>query len=165
MIESARIAPSGNNTQPLAFLVVRSEETKHKLWSFLQPELDANCPGAYRLYRGSRRESPWQRPWSWRENSPEFAVKQIIRDTAIAVEHMVLEAESMWLGTCWIAKFEQEKIRPVLQIPADKFVVCILTVGYPDETPTERPRKKTEEIVHYECWWDFQDPASKEYLR
>lgn len=152
LIESARIAPSGSNTQPWHFIVVRSEETKRKLtevsynqkWMLTAPvhivciaDLSVRVPDSGLILE---------------ENSPEFAVKQIIRDTAIAVEHMVLEAESMWLGTCWIAKFEQEKIRPVLKIPADKFVVCILTVGYPDETPAERPRKKTEEIVHYECW-------------
>jgi nitroreductase len=86
------------------------------------------------------------------ENSPEIEVKQIIRDTSIAVEHIVLEAESLGLGTCWIAWFEQKEIRPVLNIPSDKYVLCILTVGYPDEKPAARPRRKLGDIVHYESW-------------
>ena len=88
----------------------------------------------------------------WNENSPQQALKQIIRDTAIAIEHIVLEAEDLGLSTCWVADFIQEQIRPVLNIPADKYVVCILTLGYADESPKARPRKRLEDIVHYENW-------------
>ena len=54
------------------------------------------------------------------------------------------------MGTCWVACYTQEEFRPVLDIPEDKYVVCVLTVGYPDETPDYRPRKRLKEIVHYE---------------
>lgn len=36
----------------------------------------------------------------------------------------------------------QDEIRPVLGIPSDKYVVGVVTVGYPDESPKYRPRKK-----------------------
>lgn len=86
------------------------------------------------------------------ENSPEEEVKQIIRDTSIATEHILLTAASLGLGSCWVAWFTQNAIRPVLNIPADKYVVGIITLGYADEQPAPRPRKKMEEIVHYEQW-------------
>jgi len=86
------------------------------------------------------------------EDSKEFEVKQMIRDTSIAIEHMVLTATDLGLGTCWIAWFEQKDFRPVLSIPEDKYVVAVLTLGYPDEAPNPRPRKSLEEIVHYEQW-------------
>lgn len=86
------------------------------------------------------------------EDSPEFELKQIIRDTAIAVEHMVLKAEDLGLGTCWIAWFEQDDIRPVINIPKDKFVLAVLTIGYKDEEPSARPRKVMEDIIMYETW-------------
>jgi nitroreductase len=47
---------------------------------------------------------------------------------------------------------KSEEIRPVINIPHDKYVVGVITVGYPDETPKARPREKIEDIVHYELW-------------
>lgn len=86
------------------------------------------------------------------ENSPQQELKQIIRDTSIAVEHLVLSAENLGLGTCWIAWFTQEEVRPILNIPSDKYVVSIITLGYPNESPKTRPRKKLQDIIHYEQW-------------
>jgi nitroreductase len=153
LLESARLAPSGSNTQPWRFIVVRSPERKEKIaravhnqkWMLTAPVFivcvaDIRC----RIDAGE--------PAILDENSPENELKLIIRDTAIAVEHMVLEAESLGLGTCWTAWFEQKDIRPLLNIPQDKYVCCVLTVGYPDEKPGPRPRKEQAELVHYETW-------------
>jgi nitroreductase len=153
LLESARLAPSGSNTQPWHFIVVRSEDTRKKLaeashnqkWMVTAPVYIVCIADIRSRLAGSG-------PIPVDENSPQFELKQIIRDTSIAVEHMVLEAESMGLGTCWIAWFEQKDIRPVLNIPSDKFVLDILTVGYPDEEPKAKPRKRLEEFVHYEKW-------------
>jgi nitroreductase len=68
------------------------------------------------------------------------------------VEHIVLEAESEGLGTCWTAWFEQKEIRPLLNLPEDKYVCCVLTVGYPDERPEPRPRKEQRDLVRFETW-------------
>jgi nitroreductase len=153
ILESARLAPSGSNTQPWHYIVVRSDEKRQELsntshnqkWMMTAPVFIV-CVGDMR----SRIEENVK--LSVDENSSEPELKQIIRDTSIAVEHMVLEAKSLDLGTCWVAWFNQEEIRPVLNIPSDKYVLSIITVGYPDETPAPRPRKKLEDIVHYEIW-------------
>ncbi len=87
-----------------------------------------------------------------KEDSPQRALKSIIRDTAIAVEHMVLQAESMGLSTCWVAYFDQDEIRPALNIPSDKYVVAVLVVGYGEEEPPARPRKPLADMVHFEMW-------------
>lgn len=79
-------------------------------------------------------------------------MKQIIRDTSIAIEHIVLQAKSLGLGTCWVSWFRQVDIRPILNIPDDKYVVTILTLGYPNENPLVRPRKQIDEFLHFENW-------------
>ena len=58
----------------------------------------------------------------------------------------------MGLGACWCAWFLQKDVRPLLEIPEDKYVVALLPLGYPAESPDERPRMKLEEIVMYEKW-------------
>jgi nitroreductase len=153
LIESARLAPSGSNTQPWHFVVIRSEETRKKIaevshgqsWMTMAP-VHIACVADIR----SRVDGIEQIELS--ENSPQHELKQIIRDTSIAVEHIVLEAENLGLGACWIAWFTQKDVRSVLNIPSDKYIVCILTIGYPDEKPSTRPRKKLEDITHYETW-------------
>ena len=153
LLEGARLAPSGSNTQPWHFIVVKSEVTRGKLaevshkqeWMLSAPVFIA-CVADI----GSRIVESQE--ISLYETSPHQELKMIIRDTSIAIEHIVLEADNQGLGTCWVAWFTQEEIRPVLNIPSDKYVVAVITLGYAAETPKARPRKKLEDIVHYEKW-------------
>ncbi|HDK7158160.1 TPA: nitroreductase family protein [Clostridium botulinum] len=153
IIESARIAPSGSNTQPGHFIAVKSDFTRERLakishnqeWMMAAPVFIV-CVADIR----SRIKEDIE--LSLNESSPQQELKQIIRDTSIAIEHLVLSAENLGLGTCWVAWFTQEEIRPILNIPSDKYVVSIITIGYPNESPKARPRKKLQDIIHYEQW-------------
>jgi nitroreductase len=153
IIESARLAPSGSNTQPWHFIIVKSDETRQRIaevshnqkWMNTAPVFIA-CVADIRCRINEDVEITLD------ENSPEFELKQIIRDTSIAVEHLVLSAENVGLSTCWVAWYTQDQIRPILNIPSDKYVVAVITVGYTNESPKARPRKKFEDIVHYENW-------------
>jgi nitroreductase len=153
LLESARLAPSGDNTQPWHFIVVKAEFTRKQLSEVSHNQKwMLSAPVFIVCVADIRSRIKEDVDISLNENSPQEELKQIIRDTSIAIEHIVLEASNLGLGTCWIAWFTQEKIRPILNIPADKYVVCILTLGYADELPQSRPRKKLEEIIHYESW-------------
>ncbi len=153
ILESARLAPSGSNTQPWTFIVVESKDSKEKLttadhnqqWMMSAP-LFIVCVADIRC-----RISDDIRV-TLNENSSEPELKQIIRDTAIAIAHMLLEAEHLGLSTCWTGWYEQDDIRPILNIPEDKYVCGVITVGYGDESPGQRPRKPLEKIVRYEKW-------------
>lgn len=63
---------------------------------------------------------------------------------------LYFEAQNLCIGTCWVAWFKQDDIRPILNIPTDKYVVGIITIAYANEKPVARPRKNIDEIVHYE---------------
>ena len=153
VLESARLAPSGSNTQPWHFIIIKDRHVKERVaqsshaqgWMLAAPVFIA-CVADIR----SRITA--DDGLELCEDSPQFELKQIIRDTSIAIEHMVLEATDLGLGTCWVAWFRQDEIRPILGIPKDKFLVAILTVGYPAEEPKQRPRKSLGEIVHYDRW-------------
>jgi nitroreductase len=153
LLESARLAPSGSNTQPWHFIVVKSDDMRQRVarvshdqkWMLTAPVFIVGVADISSRVKDTSDIKLY-------EISPNFELKQAIRDTTIALEHIVLEAETLGLGTCWVAWFTQQEIRPVLGIPEDKFVVSIITVGYPDESPNPRPRKSLDEIVHYEKW-------------
>lgn len=153
LLESARIAPSGSNTQPWHFIVVKSELTRQKLAKASHDQKWMNsAPIHIVCIADIRARIKDDVDIVLDENSPQPELKLIIRDASIAIEHIVLEADNLGLGTCWVAWFTQEEIRPILNIPLDKYVVGIIPVGYADETPKARPRKKLEEIIHYEKW-------------
>lgn len=153
LIEGARLAPSGSNTQPWHFIVVKSESNRPKIarvchnqkWMLSAPVFIV-CVADIRCRIDEKIAV------SLDENSPEEELKQVIRDTSISVENILLGADNLGLGTCWVGWFVQNEIRPILNIPDDKYVVGIVTLGYADEKPKPRPRKKLEEIIHYESW-------------
>lgn len=153
ILESARFAPSGSNTQPWTFIVVQSEETKAKLLEAdHHQKWMASAPVLIVCVADIHSRLPKEVCIRLDENSPEPELKQIIRDTAIAMENILLEAAHLGLATCWTAWFEQDDVRPILNIPEDKYVCGIIVLGYGDEFPAQRPRKALKEIVRYETW-------------
>lgn len=153
MLEAARQAPSGKNTQPWAFIVVRD---KAKIAEIARIDNDQKwmlpAPVIIACLADARARIDPSVPLNVTETSPEFEIKQVIRDSAVAVQNMLLAAVEEGLGTCWTGWYLQEEIRPALGIPADKFVTAIVTVGYPAEDPAPRKRKPLAELVHYERW-------------
>jgi hypothetical protein len=73
-------------------------------------------------------------------------------DVAMAALQMMLQAEALGLGTCWVGGLDREAIAGLLRIPDPLEVVCLLTVGFPAESPELQPRKTLDEIVHHNLY-------------
>ncbi len=153
ILEAARQAPSGKNTQPWHFIVIRNKEMIIRLAEIdhQQKWMEA-APVVIACLADARARIDPSVPLNVTETSPEFEVKQVIRDSAVAVQNLLLAAVEEGLGACWTGWYLQEEIREPLGIPSDKFVTAIVTVGYPAEEPAARKRKPLEEIVRYEHW-------------
>ena len=79
-------------------------------------------------------------------------------DLGIAMEHMVLKAADLGLGTCWIGWFKEDRIKEILDIPKKIKVSALLAVGYPADEPTSRTgRKPMEKILFHEKWGRPED--------
>ena len=66
-----------------------------------------------------------------------------MEDASIAAIIMQLQAQDLGLGSCWIQVYGREKdehttaeayIRELFSIPEQFGVLCIVSIGYPDET-------------------------------
>lgn len=153
ILEAARMAPSGNNTQPWHFIVVKSPEMRRKLAAVSHNQLwMADAPIHIVCVADIRCRIKGSEPIVLDDDSPLLEFKKLIRDMSIGIEHLVLEAENQGLGTCWIAWFEPREIAALLGVPSDKYVQAIIPVGYADEHPQARPRNALESFVHHEVW-------------
>jgi nitroreductase len=153
ILEAARLAPSGSNTQPWHYIVIRSAEQRAAVakvshdqkWMNTAPVFIA-CVGDIRCrirgYDGPALD----------EHSELPELKKMAVDMGIGIEHLVLEAENQGLGTCWVAWFTQADIQPVLGVPEGAFVVAVVTLGHPVSRPEPRKRRPMDEIVHDERW-------------
>ena len=61
-------------------------------------------------------------------------------DVAIAMEHMVLTAIELGVGSCWVWVFDERRVSRILDIPADQRIIALLALGYP-ATPIEDSTK------------------------
>ena len=72
-----------------------------------------------------------------------------LQDTAAAVDHILLSAVALGLGSCWVGAFDEGEAARVLELPANHRPVVILPIGKPAEAPGRRSRRPLGEVVTY----------------
>jgi len=68
------------------------------------------------------------------------------------MDHLILAATNLGLGTCWIGAFDPIAARKILGIPEEVQPIVFATIGYSDDQPKEKKRKPINELVRYEHW-------------
>jgi nitroreductase len=141
VLDAARLAPTAANRQPLQFIVIhtagREAELKRiygKDWLSQAPVVVCVC-------------SLPSQAWSRMDKKNYNQV-----DAAIAMDHLILAAADLGLGTCWIAAFDPAAAREILQLPEGVEPIAFTPLGYPADQPKERIRKTLSELVRYERW-------------
>jgi len=107
---------------------------------FHAPWLFTLCVDAHRLERVLARRN-------WRIVSNDLALLLFgIQDTALMAENMVIAAESLGLGSCFLgnAPYRAKAIAEKYHLPPRVFPLVQLTMGYPAEAPPPRPRYPLE---------------------
>jgi nitroreductase len=145
ILDSAGCAPSAGNYQPWEFIVVRNNSLKNDLaeasynqkWITEAPVLIIACincrlAGAVYGERGLRL----------------YGVQAV----AAAIQNMLLTAESLGLGTCWVGAFSELMVARILQCPDYIRPCAIITLGYPAESPPMPPKQDMKEYVHHEIF-------------
>ncbi len=139
ILESARLAPSANNAQDWFFYVVKSRETRERIAAseplnmnqFLRksPVVIVGCEkslGVVEAATGTVLKVVGARSRSWADV-----------DVTIALEHMVLTAADLGIGSCWVGLFDGRRISGILDIPANQHIIALLALGYPTSTSTD----------------------------
>lgn len=139
VLEAGRLAPSANNRQEWGFIVVRDKEKIQKLAvASKNQKFVAEAPIVL-VACGTEIDNVMTC------GQPTYAL-----DVSIAFSFMMLEATNQGLGTCWLGAFYEDQVKEILEIPNNIRVVAMTPLGYPDSTPSERPRKSIEQIISYD---------------
>jgi len=141
VLNAARLAPTANNRQPFQIIVIHTKGRESELLSIYQREWFVQAPLI--LCVCGLPANAWIR----KDGRSYLDV-----DIAIVMDHMVLAAADIGLGTCFIAAFDATNTRNVLSIPEDVEPILFTPLGYPAETSGIKKRKNLEELVRYEHW-------------
>ena len=139
LLEAVRWAPSAGNLQSYFFVVVSESKVKKQLTEAANgqdfiaqaPVVFVSCADGKRskLRYGERGEALYA-----------------VQDATIATYSLCLAATEMELASCWVGAFDEEWIREILNLPENFRPIAILPVGYPKESPTPPPRRRTSGI-------------------
>lgn len=169
IIKAGTLAPSAKNRQPWKYLVYRGkskEQLLNEMEKGLVRERDGKSilpnsrfgiPDAFHTL-GIMRQAPVlimilnTNGFSpFKEITSDERVTEICDSLSIgaSVQNILLTATEMGLGTLWIANtcFAYDEL--VDFIGTDNQLVGAISVGYPDENPSERPRKDFNIVIEY----------------
>ena len=141
VLEAARIAPTAANRQPFQLVVIHTEGRKAELMRIYPREWFAQAPLVICACGVP------DQGWVHRDGKTYWEV-----DVAIAMDHLILAATDLGLGTCWIAAFDRQVTRQVLGLPGDVEPLLFTPLGYPADKAGTKMRKPIEQLVRYEKW-------------
>ncbi len=173
VIEAARWAPSGANSQPWEFIVVKKQELRdkiielikeyntlgHKAETYREPEQRfrfsaagyVRAPVFIILGGDTRTKDAYPLTTTLERGSSIFT-----SSLASAFLYMHLAATALGLGTQWVSSisnpYVQSLTKDLLGVPKEIEFYDMVAVGYPDLEPRPRLMRAKEEMVHYDYY-------------
>lgn len=140
ILEAGRRIPSAHNTQPQKIYVARSREALDKIASVCPCTFGAPVILVVGYDKTRERKSRLNPGYGFGEN-----------DAAIACTQMMLQAQDLGIGSCWVGMFKREDISRVLELPEEITVIGLLPLGYPAEDAKPLPlhfdKRPKEEVI------------------
>jgi len=148
MLETARLAPSACNKQPWRFAVVEDEATRMRL---IDEAFLTGIPMKWAVDAGAIIALGMEKSTITHKIAPKISgVDYPLLDLGIAGEHLVLQAEELGLGTCWIGWVKPKVVQKVVGWPRNIKPVGLITVGWPvAKNRKTRPRLSREDIAKW----------------
>jgi nitroreductase len=137
ILEAGRLAPTATNQQPWHFVFVRNKQEKE---AFIFSGFNRFVTDADFIVLGVYKKS-------------EVIIEKLsLMDVTIALQNMVITAKVQGVGSCWMGAFDEKKLRDTLNLPDDCITVGAVAFGIPGEQPKRPPKKKIDDIIHFNKW-------------
>jgi nitroreductase len=167
MLEAARWAPSGANTQPWEFVVTRDRKKMARVrqiysneWKQRKSEDPVHYKGLKKDYVGdvsalvlvcgdARTKQVYLTTRQAADREKLFQAS-----VANAVQQMMLAAASMKLGTVWVSVREEveAELRDLFQVPEALRLLWVVPIGHARAWPKAKPRRGIDAFTHWELY-------------
>jgi nitroreductase len=138
VLDAARLAPTAANRQPFQLIVIptsgREDDLKriyNRDWFVQAPLIICVCAIP-------------QQSWT-RKDGKRYAEV----DATIAMDHLILAATELGLGTCWIVDFDPAAAREVLDLAEGLEPHAFTPLGYAADRSRTKSRKPLSDLVRY----------------
>jgi nitroreductase/NAD-dependent dihydropyrimidine dehydrogenase PreA subunit len=166
VLEIARYAPSGHNSQGLSYLVLDSRDSLRRVSELvtewmkevirLQPELarQLNMPGIVKAQEKGEDRILRRTPGLIVATAPKgLRTAQIT--AYLALEYVELYATTLGLGTCWagfaqVCAQQYPPLSEFLRIPEGQAVTGMMMLGYPKHLYHRLPERNPLEVKWFE---------------
>ena len=139
VLEAARAAPTAANRQRFQLIVIHTKGREEELQRIYGRDWFVQAPLVICAVR-----------YPMGTDHPRRDYTDV--DIGIVVDHLILAAAELGLGTCWIGAFDPAAAREILGLPDEVEPVVFTPLGYPDAPPRGTQRKPLSELVRYEHW-------------
>ena len=139
VLNAATLAPTGVNYQPFKVYVIDTKKNKEALSEIYSAKWFTQAP--YVLCVVAQTDKSWVRKWD-NKNISDI-------DATIVMDHIILAATNVGLGTCYITEFKPDKARSLLKLEDSEEPVLFTPLGYGDAEPRDTPRKEIDEFAVY----------------
>src|SRR5262245_5984729 len=167
ILEAARWAPSGANTQPWEFVVTRDRkkmrlvrEIYSREWRERKREDPVHYKGLKKDYVGdvsvlllvcgdARTKQVYLTT-----RQPADREKLFQASIANAVQQLMLAAASMNFGTVWVSVREEvePELRALFKVPTELRLLWVVPIGHARAWPKAKPRRPVSAFIHYEVY-------------
>ena len=169
ILEAARWAPSGANTQPWEFVATRDRAKMKRVREIYDNEWKRHKREDPVHYKGLKKDyvgdvsvlvlacgDPRTMGVYLTTRQPGDREKLFQASVANAVEHMMLMAASLGLGTVWVSVREEvePELREIFRVPRPLRLLWVVPIGHARSWPKAKPRRRVSDFTHYE----FYDP-------
>lgn len=182
ILESARLAPSGENAQPWRFIIVKDGDMRKKLGALAGGGSGRRFTAEYVTQKMQERFSSLQDEEKKKAAFQKLTSGQVSAflatapvnlvvcgkkdvwdlpyDTSAAIENILLMVTALGLGACWVIApcidiRDEERIKGLLGIPEGFKVISLISIGHPTRPHKPRPRLPLHDLVFEEKWGDF----------
>ena len=143
LLEAGMAAPSAVKKDPWHFIVIRQRQTLDKMVEFMpNAQMLKQATGAIVVCGDITKAHDQQESY-------------MVQDLSAAVENILLAANALGLGTCWLGVHPRpdrmDNVRTLFELPDNIIPMCGIAIGWPTEKLRARTRFNPD-VVHYESW-------------
>lgn len=136
LLDAARLAPTACNLQAFKLYIIETKSNKEGLKKLYGRDWFTEAP--YVIGICAVKDKSWVR----RDGKCYSDV-----DCAIVMDHLILSATALGLGTCWIGAFDVNAARELLELDESLEPVAFTPLGYEKDNQFTKSRKEIEDLV------------------